>query len=79
MILVANLKPAKLCGEESMGMICAADMPDGGIKVVFLDDDVPAGTKNKIILYKKRLHEADAGVIIFTQKEKTRVVRTRDK
>ena len=39
-ILVANLKPAKLCGEESMGMICAADMPDGGIKVVFLDDDV---------------------------------------
>ncbi len=34
-ILVANLKPAKLCGEESMGMICAADMPDGGIKVVF--------------------------------------------
>ena len=44
-ILVANLKPAKLCGEESMGMICAADMPDGGIKVVFLDDDVPAETK----------------------------------
>lgn len=44
-ILVANLKPAKLCGEESMGMICAADMPDGGIKMVFLDDDVPAGTK----------------------------------
>lgn len=44
-ILVANLKPAKLCGEESMGMICAADMPDGGIKVVFLDDDVPAGIK----------------------------------
>ena len=44
-ILVANLKPAKLCGEESMGMICAADMPDGGIKVVFLDDDVPAGKK----------------------------------
>ena len=44
-ILVANLKPAKLCGEESMGMICAADMPDGGIKVVFLDDDVPAVKK----------------------------------
>ncbi|MGN1481403.1 methionine--tRNA ligase [Porcipelethomonas sp.] len=44
-ILVANLKPAKLCGEESMGMICACDMPNGSIKVVFLDDDVPAGTK----------------------------------
>ena len=44
-ILVANLKPAKLCGEESMGMICASDMPDGGVKVVFLDEEVPAGTK----------------------------------
>lgn len=44
-ILVANLKPAKLCGEESQGMICASDMPGGKIKVVFLDDDVPAGTK----------------------------------
>ncbi len=44
-IVVANLKPAKLCGEESMGMICAADMPNGGIKVVFLDDDVEPGTK----------------------------------
>lgn len=44
-IVVANLKPANLCGEESMGMICAADMPDGGVKVVFLDDDVAPGTK----------------------------------
>lgn len=31
-----------------MGMICASDMPDGGVKVVFLDEEVPAGTKNKI-------------------------------
>lgn len=44
-IVVANLKPANLCGEESMGMICAADMPDGGVKVVFLDDNVAPGTK----------------------------------
>ncbi len=44
-ILVANLKPAKLCGEESMGMICAADLPDGGVRVIFLDDDVKPGTK----------------------------------
>lgn len=44
-ILVANLKPAKLCGEDSMGMICASDMPDGSVRVVFLDEDVPAGTK----------------------------------
>lgn len=34
-ILVANLKPAKLCGEESMGMICASDMPDGGVQSSF--------------------------------------------
>lgn len=44
-IVVANLKPAKLCGEESCGMICACDMADGGVKVVFLDDDVAPGTK----------------------------------
>ncbi|MCM1226445.1 MAG: methionine--tRNA ligase [Clostridium sp.] len=44
-IVVANLKPAKLCGEESNGMICAADMVDGGVKVIFLDDDVEPGTK----------------------------------
>ncbi len=44
-MIVANLKPVKLCGEESQGMICAADMPDGKAQVVFLSDDVPAGTK----------------------------------
>lgn len=42
--LIANLKPCKLCGVESFGMICAADTPDG-VKVVFLDDSVPAGAK----------------------------------
>lgn len=44
-MIVANLKPVKLCGEESCGMICAADMPDGSAKVVFLSDDVAPGTK----------------------------------
>ena len=44
-MFVANLKPAKLCGEMSQGMICAADLPDGSAKVVFLGDDVPAGAK----------------------------------
>ncbi len=43
--VVANLKPAKLCGLESQGMICATDMPDGSAKVVFLSDDVPAGAR----------------------------------
>ena len=44
-MFVANLKPAKLCGEMSEGMICAADMPDGSAKVCFLDESVPAGAK----------------------------------
>ncbi len=42
--LIANLKPVKLRGVESCGMICAADTPDG-VKVIFLDDSVPAGSK----------------------------------
>lgn len=44
-ILVANLKPAKLCGIESCGMILAADDGDGGVKVVFVDDSIPSGCK----------------------------------
>ena len=44
-IVVANLKPAKLRGVESNGMICSADMPDGSAKVIFPDDDVPVGSK----------------------------------
>ena len=44
-IIVANLKPVKLCGVESNGMICCSDMPDGSAKVIFIDEDVPAGSK----------------------------------
>ncbi len=44
-VVVANLKPAKLCGEISQGMIVCAEMPDGTAKVTFLDDSVPAGAK----------------------------------
>ncbi|WP_044975634.1 methionine--tRNA ligase [Ruminococcus sp. HUN007] len=44
-ILVANLKPAVLCGVESNGMICCSDMPDGSAKVIFVDDSVPCGSK----------------------------------
>ena len=43
-IVVANLKPATLCGVESQGMILAADAGENDVKVVFLDD-VPAGSK----------------------------------
>lgn len=44
-IVVANLKPAKLCGVESNGMICAADAPDGSAKVIFPDQTLPCGAK----------------------------------
>lgn len=44
-IIVANLKPVKLCGVESNGMICAADLPDGNVKVQFADESYPCGTK----------------------------------
>lgn len=43
--IVANLKPVTLCGVESNGMICAADTADGGAKVMFVDDDIPCGSK----------------------------------
>jgi methionyl-tRNA synthetase len=44
-IIVANLKPATLCGVESQGMICAADLPDGSCCVQFADDRMPCGAK----------------------------------
>lgn len=44
-IIVANLKPVKLRGVESQGMICAADMPDGSAKVIFPDEAIPVGAK----------------------------------
>ena len=42
-IIVANLKPAKLCGEMSNGMLLAGDVDENDVKVVFVD--MPAGTK----------------------------------
>lgn len=36
-VIVANLKPAKLCGEMSNGMLLAGDKEDGGVKVLFVD------------------------------------------
>lgn len=44
-VIVANLKPAKLCGELSEGMLVCSEMPDGSAKVTFLDDSVPVGAK----------------------------------
>ena len=48
-VVVANLKPAKLRGVESNGMLLAADIPDTDGKdrasVLFVDDSVPVGSK----------------------------------
>lgn len=44
-VLVANLKPAVLCGVESQGMILAADVQDAGVKVLFADESMPAGSR----------------------------------
>ncbi len=44
-ILVSNLKPAKLCGVESNGMILAATCPENKVKVIFADDEIPAGSE----------------------------------
>ena len=43
-VVVANLKPAVLCGVESNGMILAADCAEDDVKVLFIDG-VPAGSK----------------------------------
>ena len=43
-IIVANLKPAKLCGEMSNGMLLAGDVSEDDVKVLFVDG-IPAGTK----------------------------------
>jgi methionyl-tRNA synthetase len=46
-IVVANLKPATLCGIESQGMLLAAssEAADSPIRVVFLSDDTPMGDR----------------------------------
>ncbi len=44
-ILVSNLKPAKLRGVESNGMLLAADTDDGGCKVIFVDDSIEPGSQ----------------------------------
>lgn len=44
-IVVSNLKPAKLCGVESCGMILACDCSKDDVKVVFIDESMPNGAK----------------------------------
>ena len=42
-IIVANLKPAKLCGIDSEGMILASG--EEQVRVVFLAEDTPLGER----------------------------------
>lgn len=45
-VIVANLKPAKLRGKESQGMLLAANTPEGGAVVLAVDSaDMPSGAK----------------------------------
>ena len=43
-VLVCNLKPAKLCGVDSFGMILASGEGDD-VRVIFLDDEVKNGSE----------------------------------
>ena len=44
-VIVENLKPAKLCGVESNGMILACDAGEDDVRVIFLDSDITPGSK----------------------------------
>ena len=44
-IVVANLKPGRICNVNSQGMLLAATNNACGCKVIFVDDSVPEGTK----------------------------------
>ncbi len=45
MIFVINLKPKKLSGVVSEGMMIVAEEKDGKVHLITLSDDVPNGTK----------------------------------
>ncbi|NLN16956.1 MAG: methionine--tRNA ligase [Firmicutes bacterium] len=43
--LLANLKPTKIRGELSQGMVLAAVAEDGRVRVLTVDEEMPAGSK----------------------------------
>lgn len=43
-VFVANLKPVKLCGVESNGMILSAECSEDEVKVLTVDESIPAGS-----------------------------------
>ena len=44
-IVLANLKPSRICNINSQGMLLAATNNACGCKVIFVDDSVPEGTQ----------------------------------
>ncbi len=46
-IVVANLKPGRICNVNSQGMLLAATNNACGCKIIFVDDSVPTGTMIK--------------------------------
>ncbi len=44
-VVVANLKPRKMMGHESNGMLLAANDPSGGLNLLFPGDAVTPGTR----------------------------------
>lgn len=46
-VVVANLKPAKLMGQESKGMILAVEQADGSLQVLTVNNSVKNGTRAK--------------------------------
>ena len=46
-IVVANLKPNRICNVNSQGMLLAGTNNACGCKVIFVDDSVPTGTQIK--------------------------------
>ena len=46
-IVIANLKPNRICNVNSQGMLLAATNNACGCQVIFVDDSVPTGTQIK--------------------------------
>lgn len=46
-LIVSNLKPAKIMGLESQGMILAVESKEGNLKIVEIDQSIPEGTRAK--------------------------------
>jgi methionyl-tRNA synthetase len=42
-VVVANLQPAKLMGQESRGMLLAANADDGALKIITVEGNIASG------------------------------------